>query len=75
MTHDLKEKAHRLIDTLPAEKLVYVVAILTGMRGLMIDEEEPDEFDLLLLREIKDEHPFVSFEESLSKAGFSVNEL
>jgi len=74
--YDLKEKAHKLIDSLPNEKLVYVVAILTGMKGLIINEEEPDVFDLLLIADSKiDNDETMDLDDFAAKLGFDAHEF
>lgn len=70
--YNLKEKAHKLIDSLPADKLIYVVAILTGMKGLIIDEEGPDEFDLLLIADSKiDNDETMDLDDFAAKLGYA----
>lgn len=74
--YDLKERAHKLIDSLPTEKLVYVVAILTGMKGLIINEEKPDEFDLLLIADSKiDNDDDMDLDDFAARLGLDAHEL
>ncbi len=73
----LKEKAHKLIDTVPDDKIPQVIIILEGIKRI-ISDEEPDEWDLCLIKEaqkaLKDGE-FVPFEEVLKEAGLSAKDL
>jgi hypothetical protein len=62
---------------MPDEKIDSVMAVLLGFQGLMVPIAEPDEWDLAMLREIADEkdESFVSFEDALTAAGFSFDDL
>lgn len=40
-----KEKALQLIDEIPESKLVFVIDMLNSIKGLLMEEVEPDEWD------------------------------
>ena len=42
--NNLKEKAHKLIDSVPDEKMAQVIVILEGIKSIINDEV--DEWDL-----------------------------
>jgi hypothetical protein len=74
--NELKQKAHKLIDTVPDEKMAQVVVILEGIKSIINDDL--DEWDLQLIQEaqaaLKDGE-FISFEEVLKEAGLSAKDL
>lgn len=72
----LKEKAHKLIDSVPDEKIAQVVVILEGVKSII--DDELDEWDLQLVKEaqgaLKD-GDFIPFEDVLKEAGLSAKDL
>ena len=72
-----KETAHVLIDSLPEDKIVYVVNILRGLKGLSISDAEPDAVDKYMIEEIKNEADTstISFDDILKDLGIDKNEL
>lgn len=74
--NELKEKAHKLIDTVPDEKMAQVVIILEGIKRII--DDEVDEWDLQLIKEAQEalkDGDFVPFEDVLRKAGLSAKDL
>jgi hypothetical protein len=74
--NDLKEKAHRLIDAVPDEKIAQVIIILEGIKSII--DDELDEWDLKLIKEAREalkEGDFIPFEDVLREAGLSAKDL
>ena len=72
----LREATHRMIDYLPEDKVAYVISILKGIEGINISEEDPDELDLLLIRDAKiDNEEATSLDDLVKELGFSRDEL
>ncbi|KUK09772.1 MAG: hypothetical protein XD49_0140 [Caldanaerobacter subterraneus] len=73
----LKERAYKIIDEIPEDKMAKVIAILENLKELI--EEELDEFDIQLIEEAKQvlasENEYVPFEEVLKEAGINGEEL
>ncbi|MCS3915375.1 hypothetical protein [Caldanaerobacter subterraneus] len=73
----LKERAYKIIDKIPEDKMAKVIAILENLKELI--EEELDEFDIQLIEEAKQvlasENEYVPFEEVLKEAGINGEEL
>lgn len=70
-----KEMCVRLLDKVPAYKMGYVLAYLTGMTA---DETEDDAYCASLYREYENDPEkgdFVSFEAALKECGVSRDEL
>ncbi len=71
-----REAAHRMIDYLPEDKIAYVISILKEIEGINISEEDPDELDLLLIRDAKiDNEETTSLKDVVKELGFSRDEL
>lgn len=71
-----KERAIQLIRSIPEDKLLYVVELLKGIKGISIEEEEPDAFDLQLIADSKvDNDEGKDFEDFVKELGFSLDEL
>ncbi|MEQ2129652.1 hypothetical protein QTP99_06570 [Caldanaerobacter subterraneus KAk] len=73
----LKERAYKIIDEIPEDKMAKVIAILENLKELI--EEELDEFDIQLIEEAKQvlasENEYVPFEEVFKEAGINGEEL
>lgn len=72
-----REKAMQLIREIPDNKLVFVVDMLNSIKSLLIEEVEPDEWDLEMIAQAKQENDGtkVSFEELLQKEGLTYADL
>lgn len=72
-----KEKALQLIDEIPESKLVFVIDMLNSIKGLLMEEVEPDEWDLEMIAEAKKENDGtkISFDELLKKEGLTYADL
>lgn len=68
-----REKAIQLIKEIPDNKLIFVVDMLNSIKNLLIEEVEPDEWDLKMIAEAERENDgtTVSFEEILKKDGLT----
>lgn len=76
MNTTLRKSAHQIIENLPDDKVAYVIAILRGIQGLNIPEEEPDDIDLQLIREaMEDNDEETSLDDFARELGFNVDEL
>jgi hypothetical protein len=74
--NDLKVKAHKLIDSVPDDKIAQVIVILEGIKSII--DDEVDEWDLELVKEAQEalkENDFIPFEEVLKEAGLSAKDL
>lgn len=74
--NELKEKAHKLLDTVPDEKMAQVIIILEGIKSII--EDELDEWDFKLVKEAQEalkSGEFVPFEDVLREAGLSAKDL
>ncbi len=73
----VKEKACNLINAMPDNKVYHVVRLLSDLAWLSIEEEEPDEFDLKMIREYEesDDKEFMSLDNYLKEAGINPDEL
>ena len=72
-----REKAMQLIKEIPDSKMIFVVNMLMKIKGLPVEEIEPDEWDLKMIEEAKknNDGSSVSFEELLKKAGLTYADL
>lgn len=72
-----KEKAIQLIEEIPDNKMIFVVEMLKNIKGLLVEEIEPDDFDLRMIQESKQENDGtkVSLEDLLKKDGITYADL
>ncbi len=72
-----REKAIQLIKEIPDNKLVFVVDMLNSIKKLLIEEVEPDEWDLEMIAQAEQENDGtkVSFDELLQKEGLTFADL
>ncbi|MBP3359907.1 MAG: hypothetical protein J6N52_03565 [Clostridia bacterium] len=75
-----KELAIDIINQIPECKLTYVIDMLNGIKGLLIDnveEIDPDDLDLSMIAEAKklNDGTTISFEKLLEKDGLSYADL
>ena len=72
-----KERVMQLINDIPDYKLTYVVDMLNSIKSLLVEEIEPDEWDLQMVAEAKkvNDGTTVTFEEMLKKDGLTNEDL
>jgi hypothetical protein len=72
-----KERVLQIIDDIPESKLIFVADMLNSIKSLLVDEVEPDEWDLEMMAEAERENDGtkVSFEEMLKKDGLTYADL
>ncbi len=72
-----KERVLQLIDEIPDYKLIYVVDMLNSIKSLLVEEVNPDEWDLNMISQaqIENDGETISFEEMLAKDGFTYEDL
>lgn len=72
-----REKAIDIINQIPEYKLTYVVDVLKGIKNMLIEETEPDNWDLQMIAEAKEinDGSSVTFEEILKKDGLTYADL
>ena len=72
-----REQAKQIIDSLPEGKLVFVLDMLNSIKGMLIEEVEPDDWDIKMIDEARQENDGirVSFEEMLKKDGLTYADL
>ncbi|MCI8307723.1 MAG: hypothetical protein HFH14_06700 [Lachnospiraceae bacterium] len=72
-----KERVMQLIDEIPDYKLIYVIDMLNSIKSLLVEEVEPDKWDLQMIKQAKEENDgeTVSFEEMLAKDGLTYEDL
>ena len=72
-----REKAIQLLESLPDNKIAYVIGYIQGLTAEQneIEEVEPDEWDLAMIEEAKKENDgtTISFEELLKREGLTYN--
>lgn len=72
-----KERAIQLLEEIPENKMNYVVNMLVNIRNLLMEEEDPDEWDLRMIAEAAQENDgtAVSLEEMLKRDGLTYADL
>lgn len=72
-----KERVLQLIDNIPDYKLTYVVDMLNSIKSLLVEEIEPDEWDLQMIEAAQksNDGTTVAFEEMLKKDGLTYEDL
>ena len=72
-----KERAIQLIEEISDNKMIFVINLLKSIKGLLVEEVEPDEWDLKMIEEAKRSNGgmIVSFEELLEKEGLTYADL
>lgn len=69
-----KERVLQLIDDIPDQKLIYVVDMLNSIKNLLVEEVEPDEWDLQMINQAQEENDgtTISFEKLADKLGVTL---
>ena len=69
-----KERVLQLIDDIPDQKLIYVVDMLNSIKNLLVEEVEPDEWDLQMINQAQEENDgtTVSFEKLSDELGVTL---
>ena len=69
-----KERVLQLIDDIPDQKLIYVVDILNSIKNLLVEEVDPDEWDLQMINQAQEENDgtTISFEKLADKLGVTL---
>lgn len=69
-----KERVLQLIDDIPDQKLIYVVDMLNSIKNLLVEEVEPDEWDLQMINQAQEENDgtTVSFEKLADELGVTL---
>lgn len=59
-----KEWVLQLIDDIPDQKLIYVIDMLNSIKNLLVEEVDPDEWDLEMINQAQEENDgtTISFE-------------
>lgn len=72
-----KERVMQLIEDVPDYKLTYVIDILNSIKGLLVEEVDPDGWDLQMIEDAQriNNGSTVSFDEMLAKDGFTYEDL
>lgn len=72
-----KERVMMLIEDVPDYKLTYVIDMLNSIKGLLVEEVEPDEWDLHMIADARriNDGSTVSFDEMLKKDGLTYEDL
>lgn len=72
-----KERVIQLIDEIPDYKLTYVVDMLNSIKSLLVEEVEPDQWDLQMIAQSQkvNDGETVSLDEMLAKDGFTYEDL
>lgn len=72
-----KERAIQLIEEIPDNKMIFVINLLNSIKGLLVEEVEPDEWDLNMIEEAERNNGgmTISFEELLEKEGLTYADL
>lgn len=66
-----KERVLQLIDDIPDQKLIYVVDMLNSIKNLLVEEVDPDEWDLQMINQAQEENDgtTISFEKLADELG------
>lgn len=69
-----KERVLQLIDDIPDQKLIYVVDMLNSIKNLLVEEVDPDEWDLQMINQAQEENDgtTISFEKLADKLGVTL---
>lgn len=69
-----KERVLQLIDDIPDQKLIYVVDMLNSIKNLLIEEVDPDEWDLQMINQAQEENDgtTISFEKLADELGVTL---
>ena len=69
-----KERVLQLIDDIPDQNLIYVVDMLNSIKNLLIEEVEPDEWDLQMINQAQEENDgtTISFEQLADELGVTL---
>lgn len=69
-----KERVLQLIDDIPDQKLIYVVDMLNSIKNLLVEEVDPDEWDLQMINQAQEENDgtTVSFEKLADELGVTL---
>lgn len=73
---NIKKKAHKLIDSMPEEQVAYVIKIIERIKGASISDEDPDDFDMYLIKESnEDSDDTIPLDKFVEELGYKSNEL
>ena len=69
-----KERVLQLIDDIPDQKLIYVVEMLNSIKNLLVEEVDPDEWDLQMINQAQEENDgtTISFEKLADELGVTL---
>lgn len=69
-----KERVLQLIDDIPDQKLIYVVDMLNSIKNLLVEEVDPDEWDLQMINQAQEENDgtTISFEKLADELGVTL---
>lgn len=69
-----KERVLQLIDDIPDQKLIYVVDMLNSIKNLLVEEVDPDEWDLQMISQAQEENDgtTISFEKLANELGVTL---
>ncbi len=72
-----RERAVQLLNQIPENKMLFVVDMLNSIRNLLIEEVEPDEWDIEMMKEAEAENngDTISFDELLKRDGLTYADL
>lgn len=72
-----REIAINIINEIPEYKLNYVIDILKGIKNLIVEEVEPDEWDLKMIAEAEAENDGTTYtlDEVLKECGLNYEDI
>ena len=70
-----RERAVQLLEQIPESKMLFVVDMLNSIRNLLIDEVEPDEWDIRMIKEAENNGETISLDELLKRDGLTYADL
>jgi hypothetical protein len=72
-----KERALQIIDGIPESKMIFVVDLLNSVKGLLVDEVEPDAWDLEMIAEAEkaNDGEKMSLDEMLKRDGLTYADI
>lgn len=72
-----KERVLQLIDDIPDQKLIYVVDMLNSIKNLLVEEVDPDKWDLQMINQAQEENDgtTISFEKLADELGLHYEQI
>lgn len=70
---EIKSKLHKMIDSFPEHKLVYIFRIVSDLKKFLDEDEEMDALLSLQADEALKRNDFISLDEAMKDMGFTIH--